>query len=68
MDRDSYARTISRLVEDFEGYGTLAVILNVNVADLRLWAEGKAYPPVDVFRRIAELTGRPAWIARRTLN
>jgi hypothetical protein len=57
MDRELYARTISSLVEDFEGYETLAVILNVNVDDLRRWAEGKSRPPVDVFLRIVDLSG-----------
>jgi hypothetical protein len=61
MDKALYARTISRLVEDFEGYETLAVILNVNVDDLHRWAEGKSRPPVDVFLRIVDLSGdRPS--------
>lgn len=58
MDTDLYANAISRAVEDFEGYGTLAVILNVSVADLRQWAEGQSYPPAEVLRRIVELTQR----------
>jgi hypothetical protein len=53
-----YASTISSLVEYYEGYETLAVILNVKVDDLHRWAEGKARPPVDVFLRIVDLTGR----------
>ena len=56
MERASYAATISSAVEFFEGYGTLAVILNVNVDDLRRWAEGKTYPPADVLQRILKLT------------
>lgn len=63
MDREPYAATISRAVELFEGYGTLAVILNVSVADLRRWADGTSYPPADVLRRLASLALRP-----RTLN
>jgi hypothetical protein len=59
MDRDLYASTITSAVEFFEGYGTLAVILNVRVEDLRLWAEGKSYPPADVYNRIVKLT-RPS--------
>lgn len=55
MDREPYARTISRALELFEGYATLAVILNVRVADLRRWADGTAYPPGDVLRRLAGL-------------
>jgi len=57
MDRETelYASTISGVVEYFEGYGTLAVILNVNVDDLRRWAEGKSRPPEDVFLRIVDL-------------
>lgn len=54
MDRELYASTISSLVEYFEGYETLAVILNVNVDDLRQWAEGRARPPADVFVRIVD--------------
>jgi predicted transcriptional regulator len=57
-DRKLYARTISSAVEYFEGYGTLAVILNVSVDDLRRWAEGRSRPPVDVFLRIIDLTRR----------
>lgn len=56
MDREPYASAISRAIEQFEGYGTLAVILNVSVADLRGWAEGRSYPPADVLRRIVDLT------------
>ena len=55
MEKETYASTISSAVEFFEGYGTLAVILNVNVSDLRRWAEGKSYPPADVLRRIVNL-------------
>jgi hypothetical protein len=68
MDRELYASTISSAVEFFEGYGTLAVILNVSVHDLRGWAEGKTYPPADVLRRILNLTGRRDWAAKRSLN
>ena len=56
MDRELYASTISSAVEYFEGYGTLALILNVSVDDLRRWAEGKSRPPVDVFLRIVDLS------------
>ena len=55
MEKETYASTISSAVEFFEGYGTLAVILNVNVDDLRQWAEGQSYPPADVLRRIVNL-------------
>jgi hypothetical protein len=58
MDREHYSSAISSAVEFFEGYGTLAVILNVSVDDLRRWVEGKAYPPADVLRRIADLPRR----------
>lgn len=63
MEREHYSRTISSAVEYFEGYGTLAVILNVSVADLRRWAEGKSYPPAEVLRRISNLR-RPAPVRR----
>ena len=68
MDRELYTRTISSLVEYFEGYETLAVILNVTVDDLRRWAEGKSRPPVDVFLRIVDLTEQPSGITSRRLN
>lgn len=68
MNRELYPSTISSAVEYFEGYGTLAVILNVNVDDLRRWAEGKSYPPADVLLRIVNLTERPDWAAKRSLN
>jgi hypothetical protein len=68
MDRQPYTSTISSAVEYFEGYGTLALILNVNVDDLRRWAEGKSYPPADVLLRIANLTRRSDWDAKRSLN
>lgn len=54
-DRELYASTISSLVDYFDGYPMLAVILNVNVEDLRRWAEGKARPPSDVFLRMIDL-------------
>ena len=56
MDRELYTSTISSAVAYFEGYGTLALILNVKVDDLRRWAEGKSRPPVDVFLRIVDLS------------
>jgi len=58
MDKETYASTISSAVEFFEGYGTLAVILNVSVDDLHRWVEGKSYPPAEVLRRIADLPRR----------
>jgi predicted transcriptional regulator len=68
MDRELYVSTISSLVDYFEGYGTLALILNVKVDDLRRWAEGKSRPPVDVFLRIIDLTDRAAKSTKRSLN
>ena len=58
MHREHYSSTISSAVEFFEGYGTLAVILNVSVEDLRRWAEGKTYPPADVYYRLVNLSKR----------
>ena len=58
MEKVAYESAISRAVEDFEGYATLAVILNVSVANLREWAEGTSYPPAEVLRRIVDLTRR----------
>jgi hypothetical protein len=68
MDREPYANTISSAVEFFEGYGTLAVILNVSVEDLRRWAEGKSYPPADVYHRIVNLTKRTERVPKLRLN
>jgi hypothetical protein len=55
MEREHYSSAISSAVDFFEGYGTLAVILNVSVADLRRWVEGKSYPPAEVLHRIDNL-------------
>lgn len=59
MDREMYASTISSVVEDYDGYETLALILNVSVEDLRRWADGRSRPPTDVFLRIVDLARRP---------
>jgi hypothetical protein len=59
VDREIYTSTISSLVEYFEGYGTLALILNVNVDELRRWAEGRSRPPTEIFLRIVDLARRP---------
>jgi hypothetical protein len=59
MDRELYTSTISSVVDYFEGYETLALILNVNVEELRRWADGKSRPPSDVFLRIVDLARRP---------
>jgi hypothetical protein len=59
VDRELYARTISGLVDYYEGYPTLALILNVSVDELRRWAEGRSRPPTDVFLRIVDLARRP---------
>jgi len=68
MDKELYASTISNVVEYFEGYATLAVILNVNVEDLRQWAEGKSRPPIDVFLRIADFNRATGQEAKSSLN
>jgi hypothetical protein len=59
MDRELYTRTIANVVDYFEGYETLALILNVSVEDLQRWAEGRSRPPTDVFFRIVDLARRP---------
>ena len=59
MDRELYTSTISSVVDYYDGYATLALILNVSVDDLRRWAEGRSRPPMDVFLRIVELARRP---------
>jgi hypothetical protein len=59
MDRELYTSTISSVVDYFEGYETLALILNVNVEELRRWADGKSRPPSDIFLRIVDLARRP---------
>ena len=64
MDRELYISTISRVVDYFEGYETVALILNVNVEELRRWADGRSRPPSDVFLRIVELARRPPGITK----
>lgn len=59
MDRELYTRTIASVVDYFEGYETLALVLNVSVEDLQRWAEGRSRPPTDVFFRIVDLARRP---------
>jgi hypothetical protein len=59
VDRELYTRTIASVVDYFEGYETLALVLNVNVEELRRWAEGRSRPPTDVFFRIVDLARRP---------
>jgi hypothetical protein len=58
VDRELYTRTISSVVEYFEGYETLALVLNVNVDELRRWADGRSRPPTEVFFRIMDLARR----------
>ena len=65
LDRELYTRTISSVVEYFEGYETLALILNVNVDELRRWADGRSRPPTDIFLRIVELARRPPGTTNR---
>lgn len=64
VDKELYISTISSVVEYYEGYATLALILNVDVGDLRRWAEGKARPPTDIFMRIVDLARRPSGTLR----
>lgn len=64
MDRELYTRTISSVVDYYEGYETLALILNVNVDELRRWADGRSRPPTEVFLRIVDLARRPSGTLR----
>lgn len=57
-DKELYAQTIADLVEYFDGYTTLARVLNVKVDDLHRWSEGRARPPADVFFRMINLANR----------
>jgi hypothetical protein len=59
VDRELYIRTISTVVDYFEGYDTLALILNVKVDELRRWADGRSRPPTEIFLRIVDLARRP---------
>lgn len=59
LDRELYTSTISSVVDYFEGYETLALILNVHVDDLRRWADGRSRPPTEVFFRIMDLARHP---------
>lgn len=67
MDRELYTSTISSVVEYFEGYETLALVLNVNVDELRRWADGRSRPPTEVFFRIMDLA-RQAPNRKKRLN
>lgn len=64
MDRELYTRTISSVVDYYEGYETLALILNVNVDELRRWADGRSRPPTEIFLRIVDLARRPSGTLR----
>ena len=64
MDRELYTRTISSVVDYYEGYETLALILNVNVDELRRWADGRSRPPTEIFLRIVDLARRPSGVLR----
>lgn len=59
MDRELYTSTISSVVDYYEGYETLALILNVSTEELRRWADGRSRPPTEVFLRIVDLARRP---------
>lgn len=54
-DREMVATTIGGLVEFFGGFEVVARILNVTVADLQAWAEGKTRPPSDAFSRLLDM-------------
>jgi hypothetical protein len=58
MDRQLYTRTISSVADYFEGYETLALILNVNLDELRRWGDGRSRPPAEVFFRIVDLANK----------
>jgi hypothetical protein len=58
--RQPCPRAIARLLEDFGGYRALAVFLNVNVDELRAWAEGRARPPAVLYARIMNVAAGPA--------
>jgi hypothetical protein len=64
VDRELYIRTISTVVDYFEGYDTLALILNVKVDELRRWADGRSRPPTEIFLRIVDLARRPSGTLR----
>ena len=64
MDRELYTSTISSVVDFYEGYETLALILNVSIEELRRWADGRSRPPTDVFLRIVDLARRPSGTLR----
>ena len=55
MDRELYTQTIASVADYFGGYETLALIINVNLDDLRRWADGRSRPPAEVFFRIVDL-------------
>ena len=53
--KDLHPEAIAELVALFEGFEMLAAVLNVRVAELRQWAEGKARPPAHTCLRLADL-------------
>jgi hypothetical protein len=57
-DKELYAQPIADLVEDFDGYTTLARVLNVKVDELHRWSDGRGRPPADVFFRMVNLATR----------
>lgn len=65
LDRELYTSTISSVVDYFEGYETLALILNVHVEELRRWADGRSRPPTEVFFRIMDLARHPPGTTKR---
>jgi hypothetical protein len=65
-DKTLYSGTITSLVDYFDGYQTLAAILNVSVSDLRRWSEGKVRPPSEVFLQMVDLANGEA--ARRSVE
>ena len=66
MDRELYTRTISSVVDYYEGYETLALILNVNVDELRRWADGRSRPPTEIFLRIVDLARQMIELSGKT--
>ncbi|MGQ0650993.1 MAG: hypothetical protein ACT4P4_01810 [Betaproteobacteria bacterium] len=54
-DREMYASTICGLIDFFGGFEVVARILNVTVAELESWADGRVRPPTECFLRLIDM-------------
>ena len=55
LKRELYARTLRRAAEKVGGVEQLRRLLGVQGRFIKLWIEGKGFPPRDVFLRAVDL-------------